>query len=247
MKKNIRYKSKQLVEFYKDNRQKWEDLYPSEKKVFEKLAFGGKSLGDVLDVGCACGGLGTALREKNLISSYVGIDINKNVISWAKKNFKEKPLFYFIEGDIVEDNINEEFFDTVVSLSCADWNIQTEKIVKACWARVKLGGNLVISLRLTDEKGVNDICKSFQFVNFSGKEKKPETANYVVLNLKDALAMFKGLKPSPRTIDSYGYWGKPSSTAVTPFKKIVFSVFYLQKGPKGFKGRAEVKCDLPIA
>ena len=59
---NIEYKSKQILEFYSRNRRKWKELNLSERWVFERLAGREKNLGDVLDVGCACGGLGTALN-----------------------------------------------------------------------------------------------------------------------------------------------------------------------------------------
>ena len=42
--------------------------------------------------------------------------------------------------------------------------------------------------------------------------------------------MIKNLQPIPKFIGAYGYWGQPSPTAVTPFKKILFVVFYIQKG-----------------
>ena len=59
--------------------------------------------------------------------------------------------------------------------------------------------------------------------------KKPKIANYVVLNSGDALDTLKSLTPSPSFILGYGYWGKPSPTAVTPFDKLVFTVFAVKK------------------
>lgn len=244
MKKNIRYKSKQILEFYRSNRSKWGEFYPSERWVFKKIVSDNKGAGDVLDVGCACGGLGKALCEKFRLKSYTGIDINREAIRWANSRQKLTTPSKFIYGDIVKMRLGARY-DMVVSLGCADWNIETKKIIRRCWENVKPGGYLVISLRLTDKKGVNDIKRSYQYINFSGKEKKPETANYVVLNLEDALGILKELKSSPCVIGSYGYWGKPSSTASTPFKKIVFSVFYAQKGSNKI-GKIKTEINLPI-
>ena len=86
----------------------------------------------------------------------------------------------FLAGDITELNLPGQY-DVVVSLSCADWNIETHKIIEACWERVRAGGYLVMSLRLTEGAGVNDIRTSYQYINFSGQDTEAEVANYVVV------------------------------------------------------------------
>ena len=242
--KNIKYNSKELPEFYSCNRKKWDDFYPSERWVFDKIAGEGNKLGDVLDVGCACGGLGAALSEMFALNSYTGIDIHDGSIELAKRERKLSIPTYFIAGDILEANLNNHY-DTVVSLSCADWNIETEKIIKACWYRVDNDGYFVISLRLTTGKGINNISESYQHINTSGKEISPEIANYVVFNYKEIISIFKKLKPSPALIGSYGYWGKPSPTAVTPFNKLVFAVFYIRKARVVSDTKIDVEFNLP--
>lgn len=227
--KNIEYKSKELLKFYCCNRQRWEEFYPSEKWVFGKVAGKERTLKDVLDVGCACGGLGTALNERFILNSYTGVDINKDSIDWARKEWRLPIPVTFIVGDIVDLGMSANY-DVVVSLSCADWNIETSKIIDACWKRVRPGGYFIISLRLTPKKGVNDIEKSYQYINFSGDDKEPEIANYVIFNFRESLMMMKELNPLPESIGAYGYWGSPSSTAVTPFDRLVFAVFYIKKG-----------------
>ncbi|MDP2939796.1 MAG: radical SAM protein [Candidatus Omnitrophota bacterium] len=157
--KNIIFNSKQLLEFYSCNRQKWEEFYPSEKWVFEKIAKDNKIFGDVLDVGCACGGLGVALSNRFILNSYTGVDIHKDVIGWAKGEQKLTITANFICGDVVNLDINRQY-DTVVSLSCADFNIETNTIIKKCWSFVKPGGYFIASLRLTDKKGINNIQRS---------------------------------------------------------------------------------------
>ena len=74
MNKNIKYSSKELVEFYSCSRQRWDEFYPSERWVFDKVAGKNKKLGDILDVGCACGGLGIALSNRFMLTSYKGVD-----------------------------------------------------------------------------------------------------------------------------------------------------------------------------
>ena len=229
MSENITYTSKQICEFYADNRIKLCDFYDSERWVFERIAKETKTMGSVLDVGCACGGLGLALSEKYKLHSYTGIDINRDAISWANANVKIPIQTEFIAGDIVRLELDRQF-DTVFSLSCADWNIETTAIINSCWNRVKQGGYFVISLRLTTEDGINDISKSYQYINFSGNDKRPEVANYVVFNFYDALSMFRSITPLPELIGAYCYRGRPSITAVTPYKRLLFTVFYIKKG-----------------
>ncbi|MGE0268318.1 MAG: class I SAM-dependent methyltransferase [Candidatus Omnitrophota bacterium] len=229
MSQNITYTSDEILKFYSANRQAWADFYPSEQWVFEHIAGEKGHLGGVFDVGCAGGGLGAALCERFNLESYTGIDIHQGIIDWAKEHRALKVDSDFIAGDISTLNLDRQF-DLVVSLGCADWNIETDKIIGECWDKVKPGGYFVVSLRLTTARTVNDITKSFQYINFSGNDREPEKANYVVTNYREAIVLFSSLNPLPEIIGAYGYWGNPSSTAQTPFERILFSVFYIRKG-----------------
>jgi SAM-dependent methyltransferase len=242
---NIHYKSKEIQDYYSINRNKWEDFYPSEKWVFSKIAADSGHLGHVLDVGCACGGLGTALAEQFHLDSYTGVDINKDAINWALQEQRMPVPSTFLAGDIITLDLPGQF-DLVVSLSCADWNIETEKIIAVCWERVRTRGYLIISLRLTNGPGVNDIQTCYQYINFSGRETAPEVANYVVFNFSESLKLVQSLQPAPTKIGAYGYWGKPSATAVTPFTQLVFAVFYLQKGNGAGGQSIEAQFTLPL-
>jgi SAM-dependent methyltransferase len=243
--RNIAYKSKQMVEFYSQHRQTWGDFYPSEQRVFERIANERGGFLDLLDVGCACGGLGAALSERFSLRSYTGIDIHKGAIAWAEKNQQLAVPTVFMAGDVIQLP-HEMLYDTVVSLSCADWNIETQRIIGACWERVRPEGYFVVSLRLTRQQGVNDISKSYQLIQFGKAESEPEIANYVVFNVKDALLMLRELTPRPELIGAYGYWGKPSPTAVTPFEELVFAVLFVQKGKGARAGSVKTELHLPL-
>lgn len=241
---NIVYKTKQIKDFYSHHRKNWDEFYPSERWVFEKVFSDKPSAGDILDVGCACGGLGLALSERFSLNSYTGVDINEEAIEWAKKGLGLSFPATFISGDIVGMKLDASY-DTVISLGCADWNIESSKIISSCWEKVREGGSLVISLRLTDKEGVSDIKKSYQHINFNAEEKNPEKANYVVFNSREALALLKNLSPKPELIGAYGYWGKPSATAVTCYDRIAFSVFYIKKAKEGFVFDTRLEMNLP--
>jgi hypothetical protein len=103
-------------------------------------------------------------------------------------------------------------------------------MVAAAWRYVKPGGHFVSSYRLTPGQGVNDIRRSWQHINFDGKQ-EGEKAPYVVLNAADLLAMLKALNPA--AIRGFGYFGKPSASAVTPFEEVAFCVLAAQKRVAG--------------
>ncbi|MFH1369578.1 MAG: class I SAM-dependent methyltransferase [Elusimicrobiota bacterium] len=243
--KNRVYRSKEISDYYSRNRNSFNNFYPSEKRVFMRVYEENGSFGDILDVGCACGGLASALKDKFGFDSYTGIDINAPAIQTAKRNFRRGAPLRFVAGDILKQNNIAGKYDTVFSLSCADWNLQTKKIISSCWKALKPGGHFIISLRLARGKSVNDIKKSYQYINFSGKDKKPEIANYVVFSLNDALKLFEKQKPAPESISAYGYWGKPSKTARTLYKKLVFGVFYVKKPTTIMHSGTIMKLKLP--
>ncbi|MCP5482114.1 MAG: class I SAM-dependent methyltransferase [Spirochaetales bacterium] len=238
---NIHYSSKSLVEFYKEHRFTWRDLYPSERWIFERVfsereaQSGPKS---VLDVGCACGGLYAALSERFSITAYAGIDINQDVIEWAAERFQGQPANFQV-ADIAQAGESLGQHDVVASLSCADWNIETRAIIESCWKAVAPGGVFIVSLRLTDQQGVNDIESSYQIIegltrNLEDQEEDDtaEKANYVVLNWRESLKMLGALKGAKRIL-KYGYWGKPSASATTPFERLCFTVCAVYKDEGG--------------
>ena len=84
-KKNIQYKTKEIKNFYSNYRNKWFDLYKSERKVINRLKLSKKS--NVLDIGSACGGLGKILYKKFKIDYYLGLEVNKSASNFSKNIF----------------------------------------------------------------------------------------------------------------------------------------------------------------
>jgi SAM-dependent methyltransferase len=219
---NIRYNSKKLSSTYFKSRIHWNDFYDSEKFILEKIGIYEEDT--ILDLGCACGGLGLALREKFGKVNYTGIDINQFSIS---KSMELNPYGKFYCGDILDKNFEHfyEKFNKVISFSCIDWNIEFDLMLKRSWDFVKPGGYLIASMRITDKETVKNINQSFQKID------NDFSAQYSIININEILNQFKIFNPSE--INSYGYWGSTiksyGNLTVSPYDKICFCVFSLKK------------------
>jgi SAM-dependent methyltransferase len=229
--RNIAYRTAAIARYFESHRMRWDQFYPSERWVLERLATR-TGIRRVLDVGCAAGGLGLALEERFTLEQYVGVEINPQAVETARaRQTRYRSPVTFHLGDILEmPEVPGGPFDLVANLSCSDWNIETRAITDACWRHVAPGGSLLISLRLTTGPSVNDFNKSYQFIRYEGAVSgDEEKANYVVFNVHDALHLFADLQPRASDVLGYGYWGTPSATAVTPHDRLVFAVFAVTK------------------
>lgn len=106
------------------------------------------------------------------------------------------------------------------------------------------GGRLILSVRLTDKAGTNDIEKSYQPIGTG--ENTSEVANYVVFNIRQFLETINKL-PMLGSIEAYGYWGIPAATAHTPYERLCFAVAGLEKkDEKNPKAILNIPIDLLI-
>lgn len=236
MSRNVVYKSGEIARFYGSHRRRWDEFYPSERWVFGRAARDGR-FGRILDVGCAAGGLVEALGSRFAVEGYVGVDISEAAIEDAKKRLQSFRMpAEFHAGDICScPALRDAKFDLVTALSVVDWNLDTTGILAACWDRVAPGGELLLSLRLTPEESVCDIGRSYQYIWFEEEPPPPDTeiAQYTVLNVGDALGLLRRQNPNPASILAYGYWGKPSAVARTPFERLLFTVLLVRRPAEG--------------
>jgi SAM-dependent methyltransferase len=239
MNHNIAYQTDQLARYFSRNRVEWAHFYESERVIIDGLRLNPRQA--VLDIGCGCGGLGLALRERYGVQNYTGVEINRLA---AEAGRAMNPQAQILCGDILALNRNElqnQSFDIVFSLSCVDWNVQFAEMLAAAWERVVPGGYLVATLRLTDGQGCNDIARSYQYINYDGL-REGECACYVVLSANDLTQRILGLNPAEVT--AYGYWGEPSATAITPYERLCFSAFSIRKRNERSE-RMQLDLDLP--
>lgn len=228
---NIEYQTDWLSEYFSAHRVAWDQFYPSERAVIEALQPDAGS--SILDVGCGCGGLGLALRERFGVTRYEGVEINAAAAAAARRM---NPAAQIHAGDVLKistGQLSGKCYDVVFSLSCIDWNVQFEEMLKVVWGHVKPGGHLVATFRLTDGPGCKDFDQSYQFMNADGLM-QGERAAYVVSNAAVLWGQLGQLGAD--RLRAHGYWGTPSATAVTPYNRLCFVALALRKGLPGAAG-----------
>ena len=238
--KNLHYGTDEIANYFSENRISWDQFYPSERKLFESIELSSED--KVLDIGCGCGGLGLALNEKFDIFSYTGIDINFSAIEAGRQLSSSSTLICGDILDVTDSSLRDQSFDLVCSLSCIDWNVQFAEMLAVSWGHVKPGGKFVATFRLCLGKGSRDLKDSYQYINYEGK-KEGEIAAYVVLNFKKLMAEIEKFNPSE--IKGTGYWGMPSSTAVTPYNSVCFAAFSITKREEADCSDVCIHLDLP--
>jgi SAM-dependent methyltransferase len=239
MQRNIPYQTDQLARYFVRNRVAWAQFYESERVIIEGLEL--EPHQSILDVGCGCGGLGLALREKFGVKDYTGVEINPLAAEAGRSIYPEARILC---GDILDLSLGElrqMHFDIVFSLSCVDWNVRFADTLAAAWNLVRPGGYFVATFRLTETEGCNDIARSFQYINFDGAL-EGERASYVVNDARSLMAHFRAFRPSE--IKAFGYWGAPSATAVTPYDRLCFAAFAIRK-PADTPGPCKIDLQLP--
>lgn len=220
---NIEYQTNAIAQHFETNRVRWEQFYESERQVIQALTLTANH--SVLDIGCGCGGLGLALREQFGVTSYTGVEINAQAVEIGNR-LNPGALLRGDFLDISSAQLAGRQFDVVFSLSCVDWNVEFAAMLRTAWSMVKPGGNFVATFRLTDGDGCSDMARCFQYINYQG-EREGELAAYVVLNAGKLMADL--LTFDPANVHFYGYWGAPSSSAVTPYNRLCFVACALSK------------------
>jgi len=238
--KNIVYITDEIEKYFSRNRISWDQFYKSEQAIISPLMLGPHQ--STLDIGCGCGGLGLAIKDRFGVTSYVGVEINQKAVQTAQIL---NPLAEIFKGDFLNISKREllhRTFDVVFSLSCFDWNVQFSEMLNAAWQHVVPGGHLVATFRIVTEDGCDDLSSSFQYINYEGI-KKGERAAYVVLNASQLFQQLCTLDPSK--ISGFGYYGAPSATAVTPFNEICFCAVSIKKRHTTDMLETEFDVDLP--
>ena len=198
------------VEYWSQNRQHFSDLYDSEKHFLES-AF--KISHSVLDVGCAAGGGFSIAKDVNPNIEYTGIDVGLNLIQTAQKKY---PAGKFLHYDGTRIPFDDSSFDLVFSLGVVHHiKAWPEFVLEMLRATKK---NLVFDMRLTTRPTLSDEARSFQKIAFDEKWDGESIVPYVIVNDLEVKGFLENLVfEQGLNIATYGYWGKPTSLAVTEY------------------------------
>src|ERR1700680_1367404 len=99
---NIAYKSDEIARYFARNRVRWTQFYESERVVISQLGIAHDDA--ILDIGCGCGGLGVALRERYGVEKYTGVEINASAAAAGRTL---NPAAHILYGDILDLSENE--------------------------------------------------------------------------------------------------------------------------------------------
>ena len=213
---------KSSLKYWKNHRNKLDDLYPSEKYFLVPAL---KSANSVLDVGCAAGGSFNFCKEAKLNIDYTGIDISKELISVAKKIHPEG-LFFVYDGRKL--TFKENKFDLVFSIGVLHhlhhWREMIEQMVQCS------SSFTIFDIRLTNEDTLDNAKKYYQYVSFDNVQKSKTAISYLVLNIDDFVSFIKqSFGSGGYRVESYGYYAKPTSLANIPYEKVFMCCIIIEK------------------
>jgi len=227
MKKTNKFQYGQTTEemnYWIKNRSILADLYKSEKYFFEKIL---PNVGSVLDIGCAAGGSALFCREIRTNLQYFGIDVSSNLIDIAKKRFAESKYtsFFHYDGETIpfEDSTIEFVFSFGVFHHLINWK---ELIAEALRVSSKY---FLFDIRCWQNSSIVDGQTSFQKLALSGEWDQKSTIPYNLISFNELLDFLKNFKSAGHNVNVFGYWGKPTSLAVTPANEVLMTSILIEK------------------
>lgn len=109
------------------------------KELIEKIGLRGDE--SILDVGCGDGKI-TDYLSTLTCSEVVGIDLNPDMIAFAKKTFK-RPAFHRMDAQKI---LFEDRFDVVFSNAALHWAHDHDAVVRGIYKALKFGGKAVLQM-----------------------------------------------------------------------------------------------------
>jgi 2-polyprenyl-3-methyl-5-hydroxy-6-metoxy-1,4-benzoquinol methylase len=214
-------KNKDSIVYWERNRNRVDDLYPSEKYFF--LPVIKKSL-SVLDVGCAAGGFTDIVYGINPSTSYTGIDVSDNLIKSAIKRHPEAS-FCSYDGVTFPDKLG--LYDLVYSFGVLhhvdDWHGIVQQMLSFSKKHV------LFDLRLTSDTTINDITKSYQKICFNGEWDGKTIISYNINNIGEVIQKLMSITDKEDRIDIFGYLSPPTKLAVTTQETVTMASIYIEK------------------
>ena len=219
-----------VVQYYSAHRRRLEDLYPSERRFFDTLVEGSRS---ILDIGCAAGGMAEIVRSVSPGMAYCGVDISSRLIEIARQTCPWAD-FQVIDGENLP--FADAAFDSALSLGVLHMARAWKTLLAE--ARRVSRRSLLFDLRL---HGGADTLVGRQRLMFSGKWDGVSEAPYIVLGTRDLRGVLEEIARGGR-LSAYGYWHDISPMTEAPLSRACMAVFLVENG----KGRPGDRCvELP--
>lgn len=213
-----------ILNFFDANRMTTNHIYPSEWFFIQQKLREGMS---ILDIGCAKGGFANMLAEHLKQFSYVGIDINADMISAARKRHPQHQ-FHIIEDDDYRI-LNAKRFDLVLCLGILHLHETWRTTLAQAFRHTE--ETLIFDLRETHLPSIEDKNIAYFKMDFDHalKPQTQYTLPYNIINAGDALKTVYDTCRNAKKLAHFGYTQKISSLAVSPIPEVIANVYCLEK------------------
>jgi SAM-dependent methyltransferase len=211
--------STESLDYYRHHRQRVADLYPSERFFLPEVV---RQSASMLDVGCAAGGFSAVVNTFHPGIRYVGVDVVPAFVAAARA---DHPDAEFMVGDGVHFATPPGSFELAHASGVLHLNGRFREIIEAMWQQTSRF--LLCDLRLSSTIG-----ECGRMVSPFG-EPEGVALPYIVLNVEEALDLFKRLDPAPLSIRVKGYAQRASEAARLANPDILMAFFLVEKGAGG--------------
>lgn len=213
-----------ILNYFDKKRLTTDDIYPSEWFfIRQKMAEGIR----VLDIGCAKGGLANVMTEHLQDFTYVGVDINEQMIAGAKKRYPNHEFHHVKENDF--SVLGNQSFDLVICLGILHLHESWRNTIKTAWSHTK--HHLILDLRETHLMSIEN--KDIAYFKMDFDNVSVPSSDYIlpynIINSAEALAAIMDLCPKSSKISHYGYTHTVSDLAVCPLQNIMANVYCIER------------------
>jgi len=202
------------LDFFRDERQSPEDLYPSERVFLPDAVKRAKS---ILDVGCACGGFAAIMHSFNENLKYTGIDIVPEMLFRARK-LQTAASFAAAAGQQLP--FASQSFDLVHCSGSVHLNLRYRELIADMWRVTR--HQLLFDVRLTEGPSMEGRFR----VDFD-KTGEGGLLPYIVINIDETRDLIDKILGAPDHVRLYGYHHPASSTAILPNGNNLIMAFLL--------------------
>lgn len=212
-----------VVSFFDNERNKPEDVYPSEWFFIKEILHNGMS---ILDIGCAQGGFANVFQHYLADFDYTGVDISPKMVERAKIRYPEHTFYHVGEEDY--SILANRSYDLVLTLGILHLHESWRDTIKVAWKHCKK--TLILDFRETELPTLEDKKRSyFTMEVHNGEDDENLRLPYIILNTSDALKSIKELCPGFKKIACYGYTHPVSEYAVTSIKEVMATVYAISR------------------